>query len=160
MARKATAEELILEALAVAPGTGCLFEQIVTACPGLTWNQIFYEVDRLSREGRVQLSQEKPGVYRVRSPKPVSSTPAGSGGGAGMGHESTEEKRNNHDGCRRCGGLLVPEQLPELLLDSGPLEVWGRRCVQCGNVVDPVAQGRYAEQVHATRRSTSSRLQQ
>ena len=77
MARKATAEELILEALAVAPRTGCLFEQIVTVCPGLTWNQIFSEVDRLSREGRVHLSQEKPGVYRVRSPKSASATPAG-----------------------------------------------------------------------------------
>ncbi len=143
-----------MEALAVAPGTSCLFEQIVTVCPGLTWYQIFYEVDRMSREGQVHLSQEKPGVYRVRSPKSASVTPAGSG----MGHESTEEKRNNHNGCRRCEGLLVPEQLPELLLDSGPL--WGWRCVQCGHIVDPVAQGRYAEQAHATCRSTSPRLPQ
>jgi len=160
MARKATAEELILEALAVTQGTGCLFEQLITVCPGLFWNQIFSEVDRLSREGRVQLSQEKPGVYRVRLPKPASSTPAGSSGGTGMGHESTEERRSNHDGCRRCGGLLVPEQLPELLLDSGPVDVWGWRCVQCGHIVDPVAQGRYAEQTHAPRRSTSPRLPQ
>jgi hypothetical protein len=119
MARKATVEEVLMEALGMAQGTSCLFEQLITVCPGLTWNQIFYEVDRLSREGRVQLSQEKPGVYRVRLPKPASATPAGSG----MGHESSEEKRNNHDGCRRCGGLLVPEQLPELLLDSGQVEV-------------------------------------
>lgn len=160
MARKATAAELIMEALAVAQGTGCLFEQLITACPVLSWNQIFSEVDRMSREGRVQLSQEKPGVYRVRLAKPGSSTPAGSGGGAGMGYRSTEEKRNNHDGCRRCGGLLVPEQLPEVLLDSGPVDVWGWRCVQCGHVVDPVAQGRYAKQGQVSRRSTSPRLPQ
>ena len=46
MARKATAAEEILEALVVAQGTGCLFEELITVCPGLTWNQIFSEVDR------------------------------------------------------------------------------------------------------------------
>jgi len=160
MARKATPEELILEGLAVTQGTGCLFEQLVTVCPGLSWNQIFSEVDRLSREGRVQLSQEKPGLYRVRLAKSASPAHAGSGGHPASEHDSTDEKRNDHDGCRRCGGLLVPEQLPEVLLDSGPVEVWGWRCVQCGHVVDPVAQGRYAEQGHVSRRSTSPRLPQ
>lgn len=85
MARKATPEELILEGLAVTQGTGCLFEQLVTVCPGLSWNQIFSEVDRLSREGRVQLSQEKPGIYRVRLARSAGSAPAGSGGRPGGG---------------------------------------------------------------------------
>lgn len=91
MARKATAAELILEAVAVAQGVGCSFEELIGACPGLTWNQIFLAVDRLSRKGRVRLSQDKPGVYRVRLAKSASFTPAGSGGGTGMGHESTED---------------------------------------------------------------------
>lgn len=160
MARKATAEELIMEALAVAQGTGCSFEQLITVCQGLSWNQIFSEVDRLSRERRVQLSQEKPGVYHIRLVKLTSSTPVGLGGRAGIGPEFAEEKRKDHGGCRRCGGLLVPEQLPEVLLDSGPVEVWGWRCVQCGHVVDPVAQGRYAEQGRVARRTTSPRLPQ
>ncbi len=137
-----------------------MFEELITVCPGLTWNQIFSEVNRLSREGRVQLSQEKPGIYRVRLAKPATFTPTGSNGGTGIGHELADEKRKEHGGCRRCGGLLVPEQLPEVLLDSGPVEVWGWRCVQCGHVVDPVAQARCAEQAHATRRSTSPRLPQ
>jgi hypothetical protein len=66
MARQATTAELILEALAVAEVSGCSFEQLMSACPGLSWNQIFLEVDRLSRDSRVQLSHEKSGVYRIR----------------------------------------------------------------------------------------------
>lgn len=66
MARKATAAEVILEALAVAQGTGCSFEELIGVCQDLTWNQIFLEVDRLSRDGRVQLSQAGRGAYRVR----------------------------------------------------------------------------------------------
>lgn len=142
MARKATVAELIEEVLAVSQGSSCLFEELIGACQGLTWNQIFLEVDRLSREGHVQLSQDKPGVYRVRLPKRVSSSSARSCGGPAVQSESAEEGRTSHGGCRRCGGLLVPEQLPEFLLDSGPVDVWGRRCVQCGHIVDPLAQGR------------------
>jgi len=157
MARKATAAELIMEALAV-QGTGCLFEQLIAACPGLSWNQIFSEVDRLCREGRVQLSQEKPGIYRVKLARSAGSAPAGSGGRPGGGEESTDEKRNDRDDCHRCGGLLVPEQLPEFLLAGSPAEVWGWRCVQCGNIVDPAVLGRYAAQAPITRRSASEPL--
>jgi hypothetical protein len=158
MARKATAAEVILEALAVAQGMGCSFEELIGLCRDLTWNQIFLEVDRLSREGRVQLSQDKPGVYRVRLAKPASATQAGSGQSMVMRSGPAEEARGNPGGCRRCGGLLVPEPLPELLLDSGPVEVWGRRCVQCGNIVDPAVQRRYAAQAHTARRSASEPL--
>lgn len=91
MARKATAAEAIMEALAVAQGNGCLFEQLIGACPGLTWNQIFLEVDRLSREGRVRISQDKPGVYRVRVAKPPDCASAGSGGNGAVQRESAEE---------------------------------------------------------------------
>jgi hypothetical protein len=80
MALKATAAELIMEALAVAQGIGCTLEQLIGACPGFTWNEIFLEVDRLSRAGHVQLSQDKPGVYRIRLPKPPSSTSTPMGG--------------------------------------------------------------------------------
>ncbi len=66
MARKAATAELIMEALVGDQGTGCFFEQLIATYPELSWNQIFSEVDRLSREGRVLLSQEKPGIYRVR----------------------------------------------------------------------------------------------
>jgi hypothetical protein len=45
---------------------GCELEEIVRDCPGLTWNQIFLEIDRLSREGDVVLSLQQPGGYSVK----------------------------------------------------------------------------------------------
>jgi len=40
--------------------------------------------------------------------------------------------------CVRCGGLMVTEQCFDLLSDSGYLEFLARRCVQCGELIDPV----------------------
>lgn len=40
------------------------------------------------------------------------------------------------DGCRRCGGLMVPEVFPELNLKR--FEVPAERCVLCGEIVDSV----------------------
>jgi len=37
----------------------------VLACSALTWNQVFFELDRMSRLGQVVLKQEGPGHYRV-----------------------------------------------------------------------------------------------
>ena len=48
-------------------GSGCDLEELVQNCPGLTWNQVFLEIDRLSRAGSVVLSREGPGHYRVRA---------------------------------------------------------------------------------------------
>ena len=45
---------------------GCDLEEIVHDCPGLTWNQVFLEVDRLSREGNVILNLQQPGRYSVK----------------------------------------------------------------------------------------------
>jgi hypothetical protein len=39
--------------------------------------------------------------------------------------------------CGRCGGLLVREICMDLS-NSGEWEVESRRCVQCGDIVDPV----------------------
>lgn len=101
-----------------------MFEQLVGTCPGLTWNQIFLEVDRLSRAGHVQLSQAKPGGYCIRLAKPPISTSATMGGGHPVPSKRAEEQQGGDGGCRRCGGLLVPEQLPDFSLDSGAVEVW------------------------------------
>ncbi|MDP2382048.1 MAG: hypothetical protein Q8N00_04530 [Nitrospirota bacterium] len=46
--------------------SGCNLEDIVSNCRGLTWNQVFLEVDRLSRDGQVCLTQQRPGSYIVR----------------------------------------------------------------------------------------------
>jgi hypothetical protein len=40
--------------------------------------------------------------------------------------------------CSRCGGLMVTEQCFDLLSDNGHLDFLARRCVQCGDLVDPI----------------------
>ncbi len=44
---------------------GCDLEDIVRECPGLTWNQVFLEIDRLSRSGEVALIHQGACRYRV-----------------------------------------------------------------------------------------------
>lgn len=50
---------------------------------------------------------------------------------------STNQAASPSD-CRRCGGLMVQEHCTDLLDDTGQLDFRARRCVQCGEVVDPV----------------------
>ncbi|HKW85974.1 MAG TPA: hypothetical protein VJM82_02795 [Nitrospiraceae bacterium] len=40
--------------------------------------------------------------------------------------------------CSRCKGLMVIEQCFDFMDDTGRLDFWARRCVQCGEVIDPV----------------------
>jgi hypothetical protein len=40
--------------------------------------------------------------------------------------------------CARCGGLMVTEFCMDLLFCIGETEFTAKRCVQCGEVVDPV----------------------
>jgi hypothetical protein len=40
--------------------------------------------------------------------------------------------------CSRCKGLMVVEQGFDSLIGAGPADVPLRRCVQCGEVIDPV----------------------
>jgi len=42
--------------------------------------------------------------------------------------------------CARCGGLMVGDFCMDLLHSTGELELAAKRCVQCGEVVDPVIQ--------------------
>jgi hypothetical protein len=53
---------------------GCSLEDVVRDCPNLTWNQIFNEVDRMSRNGQIQLTMKSQGQYLITSaasPEPV-----------------------------------------------------------------------------------------
>lgn len=45
---------------------GCDLEEIVRRCPELTWNQVFLEIDRLSRNGEVALRQVGASRYSVQ----------------------------------------------------------------------------------------------
>ena len=40
--------------------------------------------------------------------------------------------------CTRCGGLMVSDFCLDVLGNIGEAEFTGKRCVQCGEVVDPV----------------------
>jgi hypothetical protein len=40
--------------------------------------------------------------------------------------------------CWRCGGLMVIEHCFDFLDDTGRLDFPAQRCVQCGELVDPV----------------------
>lgn len=46
----------------------CDLDMLVRACPTLTWNQVFSEVDRLSRAGQVRLSYLGHGHYSIELP--------------------------------------------------------------------------------------------
>ncbi len=45
----------------------CVLEDLVRECPGLTWNQVFAELDRMSRTGQVRLTAKGRGAYAVTS---------------------------------------------------------------------------------------------
>lgn len=47
----------------------CDLDVLVRACPQYTWNQVFLEVDRLSRTGEIELSSPGPGQYTMNTPK-------------------------------------------------------------------------------------------
>ena len=46
----------------------CNLDMLVRACPQFTWNQVFLEVDRLSRTGEIELSSPGPGQYTMNTP--------------------------------------------------------------------------------------------
>jgi hypothetical protein len=58
-----TVAEQILKTISRAPG--CSFDEVVRACPNYTWNQIFYEIDRLTRRGDLILKRDGPGLYSL-----------------------------------------------------------------------------------------------
>jgi len=43
-----------------------------------------------------------------------------------------------HSSCLRCGGFMVNEVSMDLMGNTGELDCVTRRCVQCGDIVDPV----------------------
>jgi hypothetical protein len=64
-----TIADRIIEVVSRFPG--CLLEELTLACPSLTWNQVFIEVDRLSREGMLILERKDPGIYIIHLPAHV-----------------------------------------------------------------------------------------
>lgn len=47
---------------------GCDLDTLAKSLSDLSWSQVFLEVDRLSREGQVQVSLDTGGRYMIRLP--------------------------------------------------------------------------------------------
>jgi hypothetical protein len=65
MAQTTTAQT-VMEIVLRSPG--CDLEERVLECPGLTRNQVFLAVDRLSRSGEIMLLPRGRGSYTVTFP--------------------------------------------------------------------------------------------
>ena len=73
--------------------------------------------------------------------------------------EQTEQSRvdfscfSQESNCTRCGGLMVRDFCTDLLSGKEGLDCPTRRCVQCGDVVDPVIRwNRHLQQLAGTGR--------
>jgi hypothetical protein len=94
MSQLGTVAGRILDAVCSAPG--CQLDDLVLSVPELTWNQVFLEVDHLSRTGQVRVTARGKGRiqsgYRMRrkehDPPIISRDP---------------RKEANHD--RGCSGI-------------------------------------------------------
>ena len=66
MLQQETITDRILDAVHGAPG--CQLDDLVLSVPELTWNQVFLEVDRLSRTGQVRVTALGKGTYTICLP--------------------------------------------------------------------------------------------
>ncbi len=58
---------------------------------------------------------------------------------AGQDESQVEFLTLQHESnCTRCGGLMVRDFCTDLLSGKSRLDCASRRCVQCGDIVDPV----------------------
>jgi hypothetical protein len=64
MSQTETITDRILNVVRRAPG--CQLDELEHSLPGFSWNQIFLEVDRLSRMGQVRVMPMGNGTYSVR----------------------------------------------------------------------------------------------
>ena len=55
-----------------------------------------------------------------------------------IGNHTVSSAVPNESMCTRCGGLMVSDFCLDVLGNIGEAEFTGKRCVQCGEVVDPV----------------------
>ena len=67
MLQDTTVKSQILEAVRRAPG--CQLDDLMTTCPDFTWNQLFLEVDALSRTGTLRVTSLGHGDYSLTLPK-------------------------------------------------------------------------------------------
>jgi hypothetical protein len=66
MSQLGTVADRILDAVHRTPV--CQLDDLVMSVPELTWNQVFLEVDRLSRTGQVPMTAMGKGMYTIWLP--------------------------------------------------------------------------------------------
>lgn len=67
MSQSTAVADRILDVVSQAPG--CRLDELEFACSDLTWNQIFLEIDRMSRMGHVWLQSAGRGLYTIWLPE-------------------------------------------------------------------------------------------
>ena len=55
-----------------------------------------------------------------------------------VGNHTVTSAMTYESTCGRCGGLMVTDFCMDLLFCVGETEFAAKRCVQCGEIVDPV----------------------
>ena len=55
-----------------------------------------------------------------------------------LGNHTVSSAAQHESTCARCGGLMVADFCMDLLFCIGETEFAAKRCVQCGEIVDPV----------------------
>ena len=53
-------------------------------------------------------------------------------------HLETSSLPVKEDSCTRCGGFMVSHWCMNVNYDAGGMEILTKRCLQCGEVIDPV----------------------
>jgi hypothetical protein len=166
MSQLGAVTDRILDAVHAAPG--CQLDDLVVNLPELTWNQVFSEVDRLSRTGQVRITTMGDGTYairlpntatRTRTPTHISSggsssvqgrtaavplaTPVASGRPWSCGLEERAMSRGATEsdvvkGCPRCHNWMVEETFVDRETSPSVSSFTGWRCLICGEILDPI----------------------
>ena len=55
-----------------------------------------------------------------------------------LGNHTTSSDAPHESTCTRCSGLMVTDFYMDLLFCIGETECAAQRCVQCGEIIDPV----------------------
>jgi hypothetical protein len=67
MEQEITVEDQVIDIVRRIPS--CDLEEIMRQCVNLTWNQVFFAVDRLSRSGEIRLAPRDGGSYSLTIPQ-------------------------------------------------------------------------------------------
>ncbi|HAP40166.1 MAG TPA: hypothetical protein DCQ94_10455 [Nitrospira sp.] len=125
MARSTTPADQIVAVITQHPGCG--LDDVVAFCPELTWNQIFLEVDRLSRDGILKLTVAGTGRYTIMVPAEENCCAPQLEDAPVLPPAPARSRQDTQCAC--CGGLMVWEEYDDF-------NEW--RCILCGVRVDPV----------------------